>query len=259
MITGVDPAGSLTVDSTPIQITGSDLIGALAIEFGSEPGTILSTAPNPNGGDILTAIAPPNGAGTVNVQIVGADAYISPITPADQFTYTTPQPVVTSVSPGAGNVAGQQSITISGEYLEGVSEVRFGGKDALSFTYNPPSGNTAATITAVDPEYSEAGPVNVQVVTPGGTSNANPNDVFTYGFAPSVTHSSIRSRRFKAASATKSSERTWLARRKSISAAPPSTTSALAPMAAIRARPQLFMSTSLRTSSTASSLPAPLM
>lgn len=182
-ITSVDPSSGQTVSTTPVQITGTDLIGAQEIFFGSAMGQIISTAPNPNGGDILVAQAPTSGAGTVDVQVVGSDGEESATTPVDQFTYFVPQPIVSGVSPDQGNVSGQTSVTISGSYLAGATKVLFGGVETSSFTVN-----ADGTITAFSPMASMAGPVNVQVVTAGGTSDATPaTDQFTYGLTPSVS------------------------------------------------------------------------
>ena len=81
-------------------------------------------------------------------------------------------PVVSSVSPSSGPIAGGTSVTISGTDLTGATSVTFGGAAATAF-----SVVNASTITATTPSGS-AGAIDVQVTTAGGTATAS--SAFTY-------------------------------------------------------------------------------
>ena len=84
-----------------------------------------------------------------------------------------PVPVLTSVSPNSGPVAGGTSVTIAGKYLTGATAVAFGAT-AASFTV---VSDTA--VTAVSPAH-EAATVDITVTAAGGTSATSPNDQFTF-------------------------------------------------------------------------------
>ncbi|MFE2674441.1 IPT/TIG domain-containing protein [Streptomyces hygroscopicus] len=82
------------------------------------------------------------------------------------YSYVSvPAPVLTSVSPGQGPVGGGNTVTLSGSGLTGVTAVSFGSTPAVSFTVV-----SATQITAVAPPGA-AGPVQITVTGPGGTSN----------------------------------------------------------------------------------------
>ena len=75
-----------------------------------------------------------------------------------------PAPTVSSLTPGAGTTAGGTSVVIAGTDLTDATAVTFGGVAATSFTVD-----SATQITAEAPAHA-AGPVNVLVTAPGGTS-----------------------------------------------------------------------------------------
>jgi hypothetical protein len=77
-----------------------------------------------------------------------------------------PTPVITSISPSSGPIAGGTTVTISGSGLTGAFFVTFGGSAATAFTVVSDS-----TIMAITPE-SSAGAAAVQVATAGGTATS---------------------------------------------------------------------------------------
>jgi hypothetical protein len=85
-----------------------------------------------------------------------------------------PQPIVTSVS-GSGGSAGGTAVSISGQFFTEAYSVTFGGVAATSFTVN-----SDTSITAISPPHP-AGTVDIQVSTPGGSSNITGADQYTYG------------------------------------------------------------------------------
>jgi hypothetical protein len=68
-------------------------------------------------------------------------------------------------------------VTITGTNLTGATAVTFGGNNATSFTYT-----TSTTCTAVAPAWG-IGTIDIQVVTPGGTSATSSADQYTYAAA----------------------------------------------------------------------------
>jgi hypothetical protein len=76
-------------------------------------------------------------------------------------------PVITSVSPSSGPGAGGNTVTITGSFFTGATNVTFGGTAATSFTVV-----SDTSITAIVP-HGMGGMVSVAVTTPSGTSAAN--------------------------------------------------------------------------------------
>ncbi|MGG6461877.1 putative Ig domain-containing protein [Solilutibacter silvestris] len=95
--------------------------------------------------------------------------------------YVAPAPpTVTSLSPTNGAVAGGNTVVINGNGLAWATAVNFGGVPA-TFTVSSDS-----QILATAPPGA-AGPVDVTVTTPGGTSATSAADQYTYVPAPTVT------------------------------------------------------------------------
>ena len=82
-------------------------------------------------------------------------------------------PVVSSISPTSGPIAGGMTITITGSGFSGASQVLFGTVPASSFTVK-----SDTQITAVSPAGS--GTVHVIVTTPKGITTTSNADQFTY-------------------------------------------------------------------------------
>ncbi|MEV7806904.1 IPT/TIG domain-containing protein [Microbispora sp. NPDC088329] len=155
VVTGVTPSSGSTVGGTPVTVTGSGFVNVGAVRFGGAQAVgvnVVSTT-------TLTAISP-MGAGTVSVTVTASGGTSQQLVP---FTYVNaPAPVITSLSPREGPVAGGTTVTITGSGLTGATQVRFG---ALSASYTT---NSSTQITATAP--AGMGPVLVAVTTPGGVS-----------------------------------------------------------------------------------------
>jgi hypothetical protein len=93
----------------------------------------------------------------------------------------SPLPRVTRLSPADGPPAGGNQVTITGVGIGDATAVSFGGVPASSFTAVSPDG-----VEAVAPPGA-AGPVDVTVTTPRGTSPVNPADVYDYLGTPTIT------------------------------------------------------------------------
>jgi hypothetical protein len=169
-ITGLEPSSGPASGGTSVVISGTGLAEVAGVMFGSEPAADFTYDP---GTDTITAVAPAQQPGTVQVRLTTVDGD-SEDTEADDFTYVA-APVISGLSPASGTTAGGTSVVISGTGLAGASAVTFGGVPATSFTYD--SGTE--TITAVTPAH-DAGKVRVQVTTVGGGSEDTDKDDFTY-------------------------------------------------------------------------------
>ncbi len=92
-------------------------------------------------------------------------------------------PVVTGVSPNAGPLTAGTSVIITSSVpnFTGATAVSFSGTAGTGVTVDSPS-----QITVTAPAHA-AGPVDITVTTPAGTSAVSPSDVFTFLAAPTVT------------------------------------------------------------------------
>jgi hypothetical protein len=99
-------------------------------------------------------------------------------------------PMVASINPTMGPTDGGTLVTITGQGYCGsgpVTAVNFGATPAQSF-----SVISDTSISAVSPAHGQ-GPVDVTVVTTGGTSPINSGDVFTYEFGLYLTWYDLQS------------------------------------------------------------------
>ncbi|MET9661686.1 IPT/TIG domain-containing protein [Streptomyces sp. NPDC006510] len=145
--------GSIEGGNT-VTLTGTGFTGATSVRFGAVAAAFTTVSATQ-----ATAVAPAAPAGTVDVTITtpgGTSAGIP-------YTYRA-VPVLGSVAPAQGPVAGGNSIALSGTGFTGTTSVRFGVNAASSFTVV-----SATQLTAVVPTGGP-GPVPVTVTTPGGTS-----------------------------------------------------------------------------------------
>lgn len=168
-ISSLSSSAGPTTGGGSLVIQGANFYSVSAISFGGTFATSFTV----NSPTQITATIPAHAAGTVDITITNS-AGSSPLDPAhDQYTWQAAGPAVSSVSPNSGTASGGTTVTILGTGFTGVSQVKFGGTSATSFTVN-----SATSISAVAPAHT-AGLVDIQVVTPTGTSTAVSADQFT--------------------------------------------------------------------------------
>ena len=173
VVTELKPNEGSTSGGTSVTITGEDLSGASEVKFGTAKGSNVE----PKSGTEVVAKSPA-GTGTVDV-VVKALGGTSSTGPEDRFTYRA-RPKVTSISPKEGPNGGETVVTVTGEHLEGASEVKFGSAKATEVEVL-----SETELKATSP--AGAGSADITVVTPGGTSESVAGDQFTYRAQPSVT------------------------------------------------------------------------
>jgi hypothetical protein len=158
-----------------VTLTGTSLTGASAVSFGSAPATSFTI----NSAKSATAVAPPHTSGTAYVTVTTPGG-TSSTAAGNKFTYIV-GPVVTSISPTTGPLAGGTSVVLTGAAFTGATSVLFGSKPAASFKVD-----TATKIAAKSPAGARGG-VQITVTTPGGTSATGPGSAFLYGTATTLT------------------------------------------------------------------------
>jgi len=177
-VSGLATTGS-SAGGTSVDISGSSFTGATAVYFG----IVAAASFTVNSDTSVTAIAPAQLAGTVDVSVV-TPVGSSAATSADQFVYpAAPSPTVTSLATTSGSSSGGTSVDITGTNFTAVTGVFFGGAAAASFVVN-----SSTSISAVAPTHG-AGAYDVTVSTVGGMSALSSGDrfSFTVGSAPTVS------------------------------------------------------------------------
>ena len=178
-VTGLSATSALTYVSTPVTITGTDFVVVSKVLVGGKAVSYRRVSDTS-----VVATFPAAAAGTVDVQVVTPGG-TSAVVGTTRFTYVAPAaPVVTGLSVTRGLTYVGTPVTITGTTLTAASRVLVGGVSA-SFT----RVNDTTVKVMVMPHA--AGPVHVQVVTPGGTSAQGDVDVFTYEAPPAPVVSTL--------------------------------------------------------------------
>ncbi len=168
-ISGLAPTTGPSSGGTGVTIIGTGFTSGTAVYFGMTPGTNL-TIVSP------TTITVESPAGTGSVAVTVTTPSGSAGAPAgDQFVYTA-LPTVTGIKASSGPVSGGTMVTIIGTNFAGATAIDFGMAAATSIV-----SESADQIVVFSPVVAVAGPVDVTVTTPGGTSVTSPADQFTYG------------------------------------------------------------------------------
>ncbi len=174
-VASVSPIGGSLGGGSTVVITGTGLIGASAVSFG----TVAATSYTVVSATTITAVSPAEPLGTVDVTVT-TPAGTSSTSTSDRFTFEV-APTVTAISPASGSLGGGVTVVVTGTGFVGATEVDFGTVAAVSYVVT-----SSNSIRAVSP-LQAAGTVDVTVLTPIGSSATSLADEFTYEAAPSVT------------------------------------------------------------------------
>ena len=173
-ITEVNPGRGGSAGGLQVQIRGAGFANGATVRFG----TVLATNVNVLNSTTLTATAPANEAGTVNISVANVAGNWG--VGSNLFTYVA-APTVTSVTPSSGVAIGGTAVTIAGTGFSAGASVTFGGMPATTVVVVNPT-----TITAVTPARA-AGLVNVVVTNTDASGSGTGTGVFTYNAGPTVT------------------------------------------------------------------------
>lgn len=170
VVSSISPGAGSTGGGTNVTIAGNFFTGATAVTIG---GTAVTSFSVVNDGQI-SAVTAAHSAGT------GLDVKVTTPsgtgTGSNLYTYGTPPPTVSSVSPNSGAIGGGQTVTITGTNFTGATNVKFGGVAATGVTVN-----SDTQITATTPGHS-AGIVDVTVTTAVGTGTGS--NLYSYATSP---------------------------------------------------------------------------
>jgi hypothetical protein len=178
-VTGVSPASGTASGGTTVTISGTNLTTPTGVTFGGTAATSVTLVSATQ----ITAVTPAHAVGAVDVTVnFGTGAPLPSVTLTSGYTYTTPPPTISSVSPASGVTTGGTKITISGTNFVNVTSVTVGGTAASGVTTVSPTSITANTPTHA------AGAVSIVVSTATGT--VTKTNAFTYN-NPSPTISGV--------------------------------------------------------------------
>ncbi len=179
----VQPAAGPLGGLVGVAITGTAFAPNLtSVTFGGTPATNVVVAGN---GLSLVCDAPLHAAGLVNVVVTTPGGFV---TGPNLFTYTpAPTLAVNPCNPNAGpSSTGLANVTVTGtNFIVGQTSVSFGGTPATGIVV---AGNGQSLICNA-PAHA-AGPVDVTVTTPGGTTAPAVN-AFTYYDAPTLNAGAV--------------------------------------------------------------------
>jgi hypothetical protein len=177
VVTRTEPNAGPLAGKTTVTLTGANFSESSTVKFGAEAALKVEFKSSTS----MTAESPSESPGTVHVRVTNSIGTSDPEQneEADRYTYT-PQPVVTNVAPNLGAETGGETVTITGKYLGPATAVAFGATSAKILAV------AEGSITAESPKGT-AGPVDVTVTSPGGTSAKVAEDQFTYLPPPVVT------------------------------------------------------------------------
>ena len=165
-VTKLSTASGPLAGGTTVTITGTNLLQAEKVFFGSVAGKIIKDTAT----KIVVKSPLSTSAGPVNVTVTSAGGTSASL----EFTYVA-APTVTSISPTSGPTGGGTPLTITGMNFTGATAVDFGKTKVTNFTVS--ADGTQITVTT---PKGKTGTVFVTVVTAGGTSAIVAGDKFTY-------------------------------------------------------------------------------
>ena len=139
-VTGVSPSSGSTGGGTSVTISGTGFQYYATVTIGGVNATNVTTVNSTT----ITATTGAHAAGTVNVVVQNPDSQIG--TKTNGYTYgSSTAPVVTSVYPNFGPVAGGTGITITGSLFVNGATVALGGTSATGVTFVNSTTLTATT------------------------------------------------------------------------------------------------------------------
>jgi serine/threonine-protein kinase len=161
-VTGLSPSSGTTAGGTAVTITGTNLSGATGVSFGGAAATITADS------STQITVTSPAGTGTVSVTVTTPGGSAA----AGKFTYVTPPPAISAISPSSGTTDGGTTVTITGTNLTGATGVSFGGAAGTIIS------DSGAQVTVTSP--GGKGTVNITVTTAAGTSAVTAACQYTY-------------------------------------------------------------------------------
>ncbi len=183
-LASLNPSSGTTLGGNDVVLTGTDFTGVTAVNFGSSmplcgTGTCYTVDSSTQ---ITVNNIPAHAAGGVSVTVTTT----SGTTGSKTYLYVTPVPTLTNLNPSSGSGSGGNNVVLTGTNFNGATDVNFGTSDITNVcgtgTCYTVDSSTQITVDKI-PSHASGG-VNVNVVTPGGTTG---NLTYTY-LGPTLTN-----------------------------------------------------------------------
>ena len=162
--------GGPATGGTVVTVTGAGFAGPVTVSFGGIPATSVTV----NSTTSLTVTSPANVSGILDVTVTTGGG-TSATSSKDRFKYA---PVIESITPANGPLAGGGTVTISGVGFApgaGLTKFKFGKGAAKSVVCE-----STSTCTAIVPVGKALGTVDVLAQANKGKSIASEGDKYTY-------------------------------------------------------------------------------
>ncbi len=167
-LTTLSPSTGSTAGGIPVTLTGTNFTGATDVNWGAvDISTICGTGTCfsvDSDTQITVNNIPSHAAGDITVTVTTSQGTSG----GKPYTYVTPPPTLTTLSPTSGPTAGANPVTLTGTNFNGATDVNVGSSDL-----NPCGSGACFTIDSstqitVTMPANPPGSVNVTVTTPGG-------------------------------------------------------------------------------------------
>jgi len=187
--TSMSPNTGTTAGGNVVTLNGNNFTAAYMVYFGNTPNTtagvtVLSKTQ-------ITATVPPydstkNPSKIVSINVTTPAGVTISTEGLNNYTYTAPLPVFTSVSPAGGTDVGGTAVNITGSGFTGATQVSFGGAANDTAHGVTVFNDTSLTVTTpAAPAGTTNGYVNIVIITPGGAITGQ--NAFFYAGAPTFT------------------------------------------------------------------------
>ena len=176
VVSSMSPSSGSIDGGVRVVVSGSNLGDATGATFGGVAATIISQTAT-----TLTVTTPAKVAGIARIVVTGPGGNSSA---ALNYTFVTPAPTISSVSPSVGRLSGSNIVTIRGTRLSAVTAVKFGTSSSTAATGSALTIVSDSEIRVTTPAAT-AGAKSVYLVSPSGTVTASQS--FTYVAAPTIT------------------------------------------------------------------------
>jgi PKD repeat protein len=155
-IQDIDPLQSLTTGGETLQITGTHFMENISVSMNGNTITPVNRISDTQ----ISFVIPEHAAGEVNIVVTNTDKGFDSIT----FTYISPAPTITQISPENIYISGGQTLTITGTSFEEGLTVTIDGIDASDATWG---SSTSLTCTSLP---HPAGEAVLEIINPDGKS-----------------------------------------------------------------------------------------
>ncbi|WP_345305819.1 IPT/TIG domain-containing protein [Candidatus Villigracilis saccharophilus] len=171
-VTSISPSTGPVAGGTSVTINGFNFsTTGTVIKFGANAATNVSCTSTTR-----CVATSPAGTGVVDVT-VNVYGQVSAVNSNDRFTYVSPVPSVTGITPNSGSANGGTVVAISGTNFDitpGATTITFGGDAATNVSCS------SLTLCSAETPSASVGIVDVIVTVAGQSSTASVADEFTY-------------------------------------------------------------------------------